>query len=598
MLSRITLHSVSRHRCEREPARYAMAFTLRGWELTLTLAVTSLLSLVGCKSLSSDQPNVWTQDENPYAFSVDESTDTISAEQLDEPIAQVTYLEDIQAAAAAKADFEDQPTSPSDSAIYHEEVDQLDSGAPAANAPTVETLGSIESNLQNGDAVNLGMPVDLSWSLQTAAGNNPQVTFAQARISEANAKHTAANALWLPHLQFGSSIYTHYGQLQNAIGRVFDADRSALYAGFGARASGTGTPRFPGLTSQFHLGDAYFQPLIANRNTAARRHEAAATTNDVLLDTSIAYLELLSAKQLEAITIETRKRAEELVKLTTSFARVGQGAQADADRAQTELVSRVNEVEKAGELWLVASAKLSQQLSLDDRVLLMPIEQVAVPIDLVPEEMSRIDLIETGLSTRNELKGRRQLVAAACARLRREQTAAFVPNLGLAMSYGGFGGGFDEAAGDNFDDRLDVDAFAYWSIRNLGIGEKAARCEAAALLGQARANEVSLHDQIVREISAAHAKVEVRRRRIEITQEGLEWAANAYKRDVTRIREGEGFPIEALSSLNGLDKVKRDYLQAIIEFNQAQFELQRAIGWPGGKTNTPSLDGAATEVAL
>jgi hypothetical protein len=41
-------------------------------------------------------------------------------------------------------------------------------------------------------------------------------------------------------------------------------------------------------------------------------------------------------------------------------------------------------------------------------------------------------------------------------------------------------------------------------------------------------------------------------------------------------------PIEALTSLRALDSARRDYLQSVVDHNQAQFELLRAIGWPGG----------------
>ena len=78
------------------------------------------------------------------------------------------------------------------------------------------------------------------------------------------------------------------------------------------------------------------------------------------------------------------------------------------------------------------------------------------------------------LAGRPELRESRDLVAAACERLRREKYAPLVPSVLLGASYGGFGGGMGDTVAD-FNDRTDFDAVAIWQIRNLGFGEQAAR---------------------------------------------------------------------------------------------------------------------------
>lgn len=60
------------------------------------------------------------------------------------------------------------------------------------------------------------------------------------------------------------------------------------------------------------------------------------------------------------------------------------------------------------------------------------------------------------------------------------------------------------------------------------------------------------------------------------------YAQDAHRRDVERIRLGEGLPIAAQQSLRALDAARRTYLDVVIDFNVAQFELQYAIGWPDG----------------
>ena len=171
-------------------------------------------------------------------------------------------------------------------------------------------------------------------------GQNPQIAFANEQIREAFAQLRGARFLWLPSIQAGINYQNHEGPLQNSNGTITVANRSALEAGLGMYAVGGGAPAIPGVTAKFAMADAVFQPRIAEQQAAAQQHAAAATTHDFLLFVAVAYLDLLRAFQQQAIARETLDHTEQLAALTAAFARSGQGFQADADRAQTELAVR------------------------------------------------------------------------------------------------------------------------------------------------------------------------------------------------------------------------------------------------------------------
>ncbi|MEZ6064787.1 MAG: hypothetical protein R3B90_03550 [Planctomycetaceae bacterium] len=57
-------------------------------------------------------------------------------------------------------------------------------------------------------------------------------------------------------------------------------------------------------------------------------------------------------------------------------------------------------------------------------------------------------------------------------------------------------------------------------------------------------------------------------------------AEASYSRNVERIRQGQGLPIEVLQSIQALATARREYLTAVMDFNESQFRLQRALGWP------------------
>ncbi len=416
-------------------------------------------------------------------------------------------------------------------------------------------------------------------ALALVSGQNPQIAFANEQINEAFAQLTGARVLWLPSIQAGVNYQNHDGPLQNNDGTITTASRSALEAGLGMYAVGGGAPAIPGLSAKFAMADAVFQPRIAGQQAAAQQHAATATTHDLLLFVAVAYLDLLRAFQQQAIAQETLDHAEQLARLTADFARTGQGNQADADRAQTELAVRKNLVAQAAAQTQVASARLVELLNLQTNRVLVPEEPVIVPIELVSHHAEAAQLVAEGLSHRPELAESRHLVAEAAGRLDRERYAPLLPNLLLDVSQGGYGGGPGSTIAD-FSGRLDFDATVYWQLRNFGLGEVAARESARSRLEQAKLIEVRLRDQVSREIIEAHAQSASLRGQIAVAESGIRVASESYRRNLERIRGGQGLPLEVLQSLQALDQSRREYLRAVGDYDEWQFRLYRALGCP------------------
>ena len=401
-------------------------------------------------------------------------------------------------------------------------------------------------------------------------------TSASTRPAQLN----GAQVLWLPSIRPGISYNKHDGPLQASDGTITPASRSSLEAGLGTWAVGSGTPDIPGVVANFRVADALYQPRIAGHEVAARRGAANAATNDILLDVAIAYLNLLRAFQQQAIAEDTLHHAQRLAEVTAAFARTGQGSQADADRAQAELSLRQNAVAQADEQSKVASARLVELLSLDPLKVLVPEEANIIPIDLVPADQPVAELVARGLKCRPELAESHQLVAEAVQRLERERYAPLIPSVLLGVSEGGFGGGPGGNATSDFGGRFDLDAIAYWEIRNFGAGEVTARREAHARLEQAKLRQIQVMDHVAREIVEARAQVESRRGQMAVAQNGIRAATDSYQRNVQRIQGGQGLPIEVLQSIQALDQNRREYLRTVGDYDESQFRLYRALGCP------------------
>lgn len=453
----------------------------------------------------------------------------------------------------------------------------------AAEPPTESTVVLASAQIEEPPLEEIdsdilqGRPVTLLSVLEVVDRDNPNINIARHRVEEAYAVWQRADALWLPSIRAGINYNKHEGRIQDVVGSNIETSRGALYAGLGANAVGAGSPAIPGIYANFHLADAVFQPRIAAHITNARQANADATVNDYLLQAAQAYLELLRAEQERAIAAEIRDLAAKLANVTESYAQTGEGLAADFDRASTELAIRRNDVLRAEESVRVASSRLAQLLRLDPTTPLVPQEPAMVPIHLFQSDEPVQSLVAQGLMARPEVRESRALVCEAVNRLERERYAPLIPSVLLGVSQGGFGAGLGGNI-DGFADRFDADAVAWWELRNLGRGEAAARGEMRSRLEQARWREIAMLDQIAREVVEAHAQVQSRQQQLAIAQEAVALARSSYDKNLDRIQNAQGLPLEVLQSLQALAQSQREYLRVMTDYNNAQFSLQRATG--------------------
>lgn len=449
---------------------------------------------------------------------------------------------------------------------------------PTFDPIEVATESPAESVVVNDAGSPDAMLLNLPSALSMVGRDHPAVGLAQWKVQEAYANLDQAEVLWLPSIQTGFSFHKHDGNYQASNGDIVDVNRSSMQFGLGSGATGAGTTPNPGIRAQFHLADAIFQPDIAQKTAWATCHAENAVVNRQLRDVALAYIKLLDAHQQLRILEDVRNSTASLSKITDDFAGAGQGLQADADRMQTELNLIDGRIAVAREQADVSSARLAYAISADPGQKIVPMDPTVVPIELVSLDIDQASLIRSGLSNRPELKELQALVAAACDRYQRQKYAPFVPSVLLGLSAGGFGGDTGTAI-NSVDDRYDFDAMVTWEIRNFGFGERSARRRTEAQVQQAMFRKVSLIDNVAREISEAHTQVVHRRERMAVTQMSIQSAQSSYDRNLSRIRNGEGLPIEVLQAVKALETSRKAYLDAVVDYNEAQFQLQWAMGW-------------------
>lgn len=442
------------------------------------------------------------------------------------------------------------------------------------DAQTSVTVNAALPEETQPDALLINLPTALSL----ISGDHPAVGLARWRVQQAYARVDQADALWLPSLQAGLSFHRHDGNYQASNGSIVDVNRSSFQYGLGAGATGAGTTPRPGLRAQFHLADALFEPEIARRTAWASGHAEQAVVNRQMLNVAVAYTDLLNARQQQRIVEQSRARVATIAQLTADFAAAGQGLQADADRMDTELTLIDARLIGNRETVELASSRMAHALSADPARSIVPMDVALVPLELQTALHDRAAAIQAGLRMRPELKEAQALVSAACQRYQQQKTAPLVPSLLLGFSAGEFGGGVGSTL-DDVDGRYDLDAVMTWEVRNLGFGERAARRSAESRVQQAMFEKLQRMDDVAREVSDAFMQIHFRRERMLVTQRAIETAQNSYSRNLERIRDGQGLPLEVLQSVQALEDAQRAYAESVAAFNTAQFQLQWALGW-------------------
>ncbi len=472
-------------------------------------------------------------------------------------------------------------------------------GAPPGEKPAASPLGSRPAESTPAPASNIfaavipppssEYPIDLSSALLLAERANPFIGEARARISEALAIQKKARIELVPWLNAGVDYNALNGNLQRSAGNIINISRQALYFGGGSVTSAQGTITVPAVSIVEQLSNAIYDPLVAHQRLHQARFDAAATSNSVLLEVTHYYLELLGATARLEADRRSAAEAEELMQITSRFARTGEGAPADFHRAQTEWRLRRGDVRRAEEDVVVAAARLSRRLHMDPSIRIRPTANVLEVLALVDMSCDLESLIRTAVQQRPEVKSAGADLAANEFQLKQSIARPFLPTFFLGGSGGAFGGGSNIVPPlvGKFGGRSDFDVGAYWTLENFGIGNYFQQKRRRAEVGASSGRQAHVVARVRAEVADAYGETLARREQVDIARVGLATSMDGFQRDLARSRQAvpdqlgrTPRPIEAINSLKLLIEARRRLIRTITDYDQSQFRLFVAMGSP------------------
>jgi outer membrane protein TolC len=428
-------------------------------------------------------------------------------------------------------------------------------------------------------------PIDLNTALRLAGVQNPELNVARRRVLESVALRQLAAAQFLPSLNPGMNYDTHTGNLQQSNGNILSVNRSAVYVGAGSTAIAAGSVAVPGVFLGGNTAIGVFGYLTSRQLVRQREYSNIAVRNQVFLKVTLAYSELLRAEGRLAVANQAADEVREIARLTGEYARAGQGRLADANRAASERQRRETYLKQVEAEVIAASAQLCELLNLDPSIRLHPTDAWVVPHQLVPDPIPIAELVALGLLRRPELAAQRASIIQGMLLLSGAKALPFSPTILLGFSAGGFGGGSNlvRPIFGGFGGRTDFDVAAFWTIRNLGVGNVALIRLANANLQVRRFEQLEALNMVRAEIAEAYAKTHARYAQIATNESAVKSGLLSFTQDMQRIRfrgTREVLPIELLDSFRLVADARIDYVDSIVDYNEGQFEMYVALGQP------------------
>jgi outer membrane protein TolC len=148
-----------------------------------------------------------------------------------------------------------------------------------------------------------------------------------------------------------------------------------------------------------------------------------------------------------------------------------------------------------------------------------------------------------------------------------------------------------QGAGHPTAGREDVSVGLVWQLENLGLGNRAAVRERRAEERERLAELFRVQDLVAAEIARAYRQLRSAASRITIAERGLEEARLAYEGSLAElgkvVRDGTvdvqvRRVFEVVDAVRAVGRAYDSYFTAIGDYNRAQFNLFRNLGYPAG----------------
>lgn len=440
--------------------------------------------------------------------------------------------------------------------------DQSESSVQESVSPKSLPVGAMGPVTLRG-ALHKGreLPLTLEQALQLAEGHSIRIEIGKELLQQSRLDTMYRISDLLPDVTAEYRQSRFVGGVQIFGGELFSLSRTTYQ---------------PQLTANYTLyptGKNLLEIRASRQRQEAQRNLTEETRQETLSQVALAYYDLQQAYWRRAIILQAIQETELQVSLNQSRFDAGVGLKLDLLQAQTTLSEKKQDLLLAENEISKAAERLSQLLTLDLDVDLVPETLESTIRSIAPEISAISNLIETAMQYNPRLKALRNLRDAGKTDVR-IAIADIFPQFNITGYINGTGPGFDSLGLSRFAGlQVSMDM-----LENLGLGRP-------LKIRQARSNsriaELTLTQAkrlLQEDLANIIVDLKTLENRVQVAKERIGFAKAAYEQALMRLQEGIGTNIDLENSITRLTNARVDLANTFLDYNKAQVGLLFKLG--------------------
>ena len=414
--------------------------------------------------------------------------------------------------------------------------------------------------------------VNLEKILELAGADNLTIKEYKERQELSLAEFTKAKEWWLPEIYTGVQTQQLSGAAINSDGRFFlDVNRQNLWTG-------------AGINAKWDFADGIYNAKSANLKNQANKYITEAEHNQQLLQIIYAYYELMTAQQnynaYQNLVIQSDSIAQQIqIQLESGLIYESELLLAKSNKNHLKI-----EMFNAKKDYNNTSAALKKLLNIQQNIKIVITDKFLLPLDYTAELETLADSIYLN---RPEIKANELQFQALKMERKKYTTGLLIPELSIG-TYGSYFGRINGNVSPMFPDQYPETQQLYptgalnvslmWKIP---LGALTYQGDKKVYDSKMRLNEIKTKQfkaQISEEIANAKSDLKIAKDQIEIAKEALGFTTKALSQSIERQKIGTAKPFEVFQAQQFFLQAQLDYLEAVSDFNKAQYALKVAKG--------------------
>lgn len=400
--------------------------------------------------------------------------------------------------------------------------------------------------------------IDLETAIQMALQNNPKTRIADGNLKTAEGNKKQAMG------QFGAKVTFSHTSSRNESYRQSSA--ATAIGGVYNEFSNSASVRMPLFTAGKRKGTI----TASKRNYEIAELEIERTDQEVKLDATQSYFDVLQTRNLVQLNQESVTRLEEHLRNVEAQYSVGVVAKVDVLRSQVELADAQQELIKAENAYDMAVATLNNVVGLPHAT------QTVAKEELAYNEYNKSieDCIAFSAVHKPEIIQAEKSVSAAKNSIMVARSG-YYPQIDVGGSYGW---NKDKFPGDN-KSNWQVSAVMSLNVFDSNV-TRGAVDTAQGNYAQSQAKYQQAKDNAFLNVRNNYLSLREAEKRISTSSVAVEQAEEDYKIAQVRYQAGVGTNTDVLDAQVALTKAHTNYVQALYDYNTSWANLENAMGVP------------------